>query len=83
MNCNEVLQELGDYLDEDQRNELCRQIDAHLHQCKDCRFYVDTVKKTIVLYQADQSVELPVIVSSKLAAAMAQEYRKSDRAPAD
>jgi RNA polymerase sigma-70 factor (ECF subfamily) len=68
------LEELGDYLDEDQRNELCRQIDAHLHQCPDCRFYVDTVKKTIVLYQADQSVELPVRVSSKLAAALAHEY---------
>jgi len=71
------LEELGDYLDEDQRNELCRQIDAHLLQCRDCRFKVDTVKKTIVLYQADQSVELPVIVSSKLAAALAQEYGRA------
>ena len=81
MNCNDVLQELGDYLDEDQRNELCRQIDVHLQQCKDCRFYVDTVKKTIVLYQADQSVELPVMVSSRLAAALGQEYGR--RAPLD
>lgn len=75
VNCNEVLEQLGDYLDEDARAELCREIEDHLHQCHDCQVYVDTVKKTIMLYQSDRSVQIPVNVGSKLAALMAREYR--------
>ena len=83
VNCNEVLEQLGDYLDEDARLELCRAIEQHLHQCHDCQVYVDTIKKTIVLYQADRSVELPVTASSKLVAALAREYARNPLAPSD
>ena len=74
MNCNEVLEQLGDYLDEDARAELCRAIEEHLHQCHNCQVYVDTVKKTITLYQADRAVEVPLHVGTRLSAAMAREY---------
>jgi len=40
---------------------------------------VDTVKKTIVLYQSEGKVEMPAGVSSQLAAALAKEYRSSER----
>ena len=79
MDCNEVLQQLSDYLDPDAREELCRAIQDHLSQCHDCRFYVDTVKKTIVLYQNEGKVEMPAGVSNQLAAALAKEYRSSER----
>ena len=77
MNCNEVLEQLGDYLDEDSRAELCKAIEAHLHQCHDCQVYVDTVKKTIMLYQSDRAVEVPIQVGGSLNAALAREYRKA------
>ncbi|NJD17728.1 MAG: zf-HC2 domain-containing protein, partial [Gemmatimonadetes bacterium] len=64
MNCQEVLDQLADYLDEDARAELCRQIEEHLTACHDCQVVVDSVKKTIVLYQSDRRVEMPVRVSS-------------------
>ena len=76
MDCNELIQQLGDYLDDDAREELCRAIEAHLTQCQDCELYVDTIKKTIVLYQADRRVETPVAVSARLEAALAQEYSR-------
>ena len=79
MDCNEVLQQLSDFLDPDAREELCRAIQDHLSQCHDCRFYVDTVKKTIVLYQNEGKVEMPAGVSNQLAAALAKEYRSSER----
>jgi len=79
VDCNEVLQQLSDYLDPDAREELCRAIQDHLSQCHDCRFYVDTVKKTIVLYQNEGKVEVPAGVSHRLAAALAKEYRSSER----
>lgn len=74
MNCNEVLEQLGDYLDEDARAELCREIEVHLHQCHDCQVYVDTVKKTIMLYQADRQIQIPIATGTRLAEAMAKAY---------
>jgi predicted anti-sigma-YlaC factor YlaD len=75
VDCNEVLEQLSEFLDESARAELCRAIEQHLSQCRDCRFYVDSVKKTIVLYQSDREVDVPVTVNSQLKAALAREYR--------
>ncbi len=78
MDCNEVLEQLADYLDDDAREELCKAIEAHLSRCRDCRLEVDTVRKTIVLYQVDREVPLPATVYAGLEAALAKEYRKVD-----
>ncbi len=84
MDCNEVLDKLGDYLDPEAREELCRAIEEHMSQCRGCKLEVDTVKKTILLYQADRRIEIPVGVSSRLEAALAQEYRRGPRSgPSD
>ncbi len=74
MDCSEVMEQLSEFLDEEARAELCRTIEQHLTQCRDCRFLVDSVKKTIVLYQSDREVEVPVTVSAQLQAALAREY---------
>ncbi len=77
MDCQEVLDQLADYLDDDARAELCRQIEEHLAKCRNCQVEVDTVKKTIVLYQMDSRVEVPVRVTAELQAALAREYRQT------
>ncbi len=77
MDCSEVLEQLADYLDEDTREELRQAIEAHLSHCRDCRLEVDTVRKTIVLYQVDREVPLPASVYASLEAALAKEYRNS------
>jgi predicted anti-sigma-YlaC factor YlaD len=69
-----MMEQLAEFLDKDARAELCRTIEQHLTQCRDCRFLVDSVKKTIVLYQSDREVEVPVVVSAQLQAALAREY---------
>lgn len=74
MDCSEVLQQLADYLEPDARAELCRIIEEHLSRCHDCQVQVDTIKKTIVLYQNDRQIEMPVRVSQTLEAALAREY---------
>ncbi|MBI5711699.1 MAG: zf-HC2 domain-containing protein [Candidatus Eisenbacteria bacterium] len=79
MDCNEVLEQLADYLDEEARAELCREIEEHLKGCHDCQLEVDTIKKTIVLYQADdrsRRIEVPIHVSRKLEKALADAYRE-------
>jgi predicted anti-sigma-YlaC factor YlaD len=42
---------LSDFVDGELNQELCLQIETHLSQCPDCSIVVDTLKKTIYLYQ--------------------------------
>jgi predicted anti-sigma-YlaC factor YlaD len=75
--CGEVREKLSDYIDQETLDEICREIEAHLAHCDDCRVEVDTVKKTIMLYQKGSSVEVPIRATAKLSAALAREYRLS------
>ncbi len=83
LGCEEVLEQLSDYLDEDARSELCEAIEAHLSRCHDCQVEVDTIKKTILLYQADRVIEMPVAVSGRLSAALAKAYTQPPDGAAD
>lgn len=74
MDCSEVMEQLADYLDEDVRAELRKAVDEHLHECRDCHYYVDTVRQTIILYQADRRIEVPMRATAALHAALAAEY---------
>jgi predicted anti-sigma-YlaC factor YlaD len=75
MDCEKVLEQLSEFLDENAREELCRTIEEHLSQCRDCQVYVDSVRKTIILYQNDTAIELPMGANTRLQDAMAREYR--------
>jgi predicted anti-sigma-YlaC factor YlaD len=75
--CKEVLERLSDYVDADERAELCRMIEEHLAVCRGCKIEVDTIKKTILLYHSNGTAEMPVRVSAALQSALAREYRTS------
>lgn len=75
MDCSKLLEELGDYLDREAREDLCRAIEEHLKSCHDCRLVVDKTKKTILLYQSDQTQPVPAAVTARLQEVLTQEYR--------
>jgi predicted anti-sigma-YlaC factor YlaD len=81
LDCNEVLEQLADYLDADERDALCVAIQEHLAHCRDCKINVDTLRKTIVLYQNGHPAEVPVRISEALQAAMAREYDRAAKSP--
>ena len=84
VDCNEVLEQLADYLDRDARAELCSAIEEHLKHCHDCQVEVDTVKKTIVLYQADRHLTTPVSISTRLQNVLAKAYESGpEKTPID
>ncbi|MFZ5879926.1 MAG: anti-sigma factor family protein [Chloroflexota bacterium] len=65
--CNELLGSISDYVDGSLREELCRELERHLSECDDCRVVVDTMKKTIDLYQTETVREgLPADVRQRL-----------------
>jgi anti-sigma factor RsiW len=78
VNCKDVLDKLSDFVDEEAREELCREIEEHLARCRGCKIEVDTVQKTILLYSSNGPAEAPVRVSAALQSALAREYRRSE-----
>jgi len=75
VDCSKLLEELGDYLDREAREDLCRAIEEHLKSCHDCRIVVDKTRKTILLYQSDQAQPVPAAVTVRLQEALTKEYR--------
>jgi len=85
VDCTEVRDKLGDYLDKEMLDELCLELEGHLKRCRDCTVEVDTIKKTIVLYQAEsgRSFEVPTRVTQRLEEALAKEYERVGREGTD
>lgn len=66
--CHALLHSLSDYIDGELNPELCAWIDQHLAGCNNCRIVIDSLKRTISLYQTIQSAEsdLPDQVRQRL-----------------
>lgn len=58
--CHKVLAEIGEYVDGTLQEELCADLERHMYECEDCRIVVDTLKKTIELYQQTPEVSAPL-----------------------
>jgi anti-sigma factor RsiW len=57
--CHHLLGSLSEYIDGTLEETLCQEIKKHMGQCERCRIVVDSLNKTIYLYQfldAEQSV---------------------------
>ena len=78
--CKEILASLSEYIDGGLQAELCAQIDAHLKTCENCRVVVNTLRKTIELYErSNASAVLPGAVRERLFLRMELEnYLKRD-----
>jgi len=51
--CQQMLQELNEYIDGDLSDELCSELETHLQECQDCTVMINTIKKTIELYRLE------------------------------
>lgn len=79
LSCQEVLEQLWEYLDEDARGELIAQIDEHIGDCKHCRMEVDTLRRTVSLYRCDEPCAAPIQLSARLSAALQAAYAEHGR----
>ncbi len=68
--CEHLLADLSDYLDGEAAASTCAEIERHLADCPDCRVVVDTLRKTISLYQDLPQPDLPVEVRARLFVAL-------------
>lgn len=64
--CRRYLSSLSDYVDGTLSEELCRELEAHMRTCDNCRIVVNTLTKTIVLYRQVSAPEMPHEVKERL-----------------
>jgi len=65
--CRKLLNSLSDYVDGDLQQELCDDIELHMKDCENCRIVIDTLSKTISLYQtSSESTVVPDEVRQRL-----------------
>lgn len=67
LHCTNMISTLSDYIDGELSPELCAELENHLNDCENCRIVVDTLRKTIELYQEPtEPAELPADVRQRL-----------------
>lgn len=66
--CQALLSSISEYVDGTLSDELCEELQQHLATCENCHVVVDTLRKTISLYQrtADESTQMPGVVRERL-----------------
>jgi anti-sigma factor RsiW len=65
--CGEYAKQISDYIDGELPPEICESLEAHLQDCVNCRIVVDTMRKTIELYQVNSAEDvLPDTVHDRL-----------------
>jgi anti-sigma factor (TIGR02949 family) len=66
-NCRHLLGSLSDFIDGSLEADLCAEIEHHLAECENCCIVVDSLNKTIYLYQTtSQEVSVPEDVRERL-----------------
>ena len=59
MKCEELLQYLSDYIDQELDDELTAEAQEHLTTCHNCRVVLDTTQQTIFLFREQGKRTIP------------------------
>ncbi len=74
MNCAQARRELSNYLENEVSPEVRAAIDAHLRHCRNCNVIFDTTRRTLRIVSDAGPFEIPLAVSGRLHARLAQLY---------
>jgi anti-sigma factor (TIGR02949 family) len=65
--CRYLLDSLSDFIDGELAEDICEDLEHHMSDCENCHIVVDTLKKTISLYQINaEDPQVPEDVKSRL-----------------
>lgn len=66
-NCHEMMDIFSEYIDGSLKKKLCDEIERHLVDCENCTVVVNTLRKTIELYQkTSEPAALPEDIRQRL-----------------
>lgn len=66
MKCEELLQYLSDYIDQELDEELTAEAQEHLATCHNCRVVLDTTQQTIFLFREQGKRTIPAASRQRL-----------------
>ena len=75
--CDDLIQNLSDYIDGELEPELCKELEDHLKDCRNCRLMVDSLKMTVKLCKDGRCEELPPALNKKLNEKLAERWKKN------
>ena len=76
--CSKLLEGLSAYIDNEASEAICQEIERHLDECDNCRIMLDTLQKTISLYQViDTEDQMPSDIQERLLETLALEDFRS------
>jgi len=73
LSCKEVWRAISDYIDREVSQEIRREIEAHLAQCRHCAALVDSTRNIVILLADDRLFTVPVGFSERLRRRLAAE----------
>ncbi len=79
VSCEQVWQEISNYLDGEVNPQLRAAMEAHFRECKHCTAVLDGTKNIVHLYADDRLVELPAGFQRRLAKKAGRIHARSPR----
>lgn len=77
--CRKYFNRISEYLDGELEDEICREIDAHLRECPECRRCIESLKKTVELCREGAREEIPQDAKERLNSALRECVEKRSR----
>lgn len=74
--CNKQIQNICAYIDGELDPSLCKEIDKHLKECRNCRIMVDTLRQTVVLCREGKTERLPAEIENQLNNVLRRKWEK-------
>ena len=77
MNCQNVIQELSNFIDGELDAVSRLELESHLKDCGECQLVVDQTKKTVRLFCDSEPIELPGEVRARLHEALRRKFKEA------
>jgi anti-sigma factor RsiW len=77
MKCEQLLQYLSDYIDQNLDDELTAEAQAHLATCQNCRVVLDSTQQTIFLFHEQGKRTIPAKSRERLFDQLQDAFLKS------
>ena len=78
MKCDELVQYLSDYIDQNLEEELVMEAQDHLATCHNCRVVLDTTQQTIFLFREQGKQTIPAQRRQRLFNQLQEAFLKED-----
>ena len=78
--CKDFLNELNEFLDDECRDEVRKELEHHLSECPNCWVICDTTKRTVEIYRGMDPCPIPADVHDRLISALRKKAHEAPQA---